>query len=322
MDPRRFISDMVEGFLSSGFEDMEEYQSMEGCGRADGVLRITALLKAKPPTAKEANWDWKCQQPKIEQAIEERLKDKRYNGHPIIDTYWGAYCMDGLAMALWGLWHSKSFSDSVMKTVNLLGDADTTGAICGQLAGALYGWHALAGDGWGRVRLNELQRWDPFAEIGLRAALLYHHGPTRVLQVELRQKEGHPSVRVFDRAVEDEQGRKTVGQIPSGSGVWQLSREMDFAQVIGYDDQGKPVCGWVGIKNVLRRFSPVPTTADQDLGDPLIGRNFESNESAMHVTPTAYPSRTLRPPETSSIGSSRRAVTAEPPLGIRGTRGL
>ena len=34
---------------------------------------------------------------------------------------------------------------------------------------------------------------------------------TSTRQVELRQKEGHPSVRVFDRAVEDAQGRKTVG---------------------------------------------------------------------------------------------------------------
>ena len=32
-------------------------------------------------------------------------------------------------------------------------------------------------------------------------------------------------------------------------------------------------------------------SGDRRPGDPLIGRNFESNESAMHVTPTAYPSR-------------------------------
>ena len=34
------------------------------------------------------------------------------------------------------------------------------------------------------------------------------HSP---LKVELQQKEGHPTVRVFDRAVEDVQGRSTAG---------------------------------------------------------------------------------------------------------------
>lgn len=309
-EPKEFISTTVEGFLNSGFEEMEEYQSMEGCGRADGLQRISALLKCQPLSLKEANWDWKAKEPQISEAVTARLRDRRYNGHPIIDTYWGAYCMDGLAMALWGLWHSSNLAESIMKTVNLLGDADTTGAICGQLAGALYGWPGLVGDGWGRVRLSELQRWDPCAEIGIRAALLYHYGPLQVLQVELQQKEGHPTVRVFDRAVEDVQGRSTVGEIASGSRVWQLARERDFAQVIGQDPQGKATCGWVGIKNVVR------IAVRDDVQDDNTGISFEEEE---YPPVTAYPSRTLRPPD---AGSSRRSLSAEPlPMGSRG-RGL
>lgn len=38
--------------------------------------------------------------------------------------------------------------------------------------------------------------------------------------MELRQKEGHPSVRVFDRAVEDAQGRKTVGGLGWERKIW------------------------------------------------------------------------------------------------------
>lgn len=39
-------------------------------------------------------------------------------------------------------------------------------------------------------------------------------------QVELQQKEGHPTVvHVFDRAVEDVQGRSTVGGSDRASGV-------------------------------------------------------------------------------------------------------
>ena len=33
--------------------------------------------------------------------------------------------MDGLAMALWALWSSNSYSSAVRAGVNLLGDADT-----------------------------------------------------------------------------------------------------------------------------------------------------------------------------------------------------
>eukprot|EP00928_Gymnodinium_smaydae_P080276 TRINITY_DN64003_c0_g1_i1.p1 TRINITY_DN64003_c0_g1~~TRINITY_DN64003_c0_g1_i1.p1 ORF type:complete len:107 (-),score=7.73 TRINITY_DN64003_c0_g1_i1:24-317(-) len=82
--------------------------------------------------------------------------------------------MDGLAMALWALWHSESFSGCVLRAVNLLGDADTVGAIAAQLAGAYYGHNGIASDDLGQVFLKNLRHWDPNAEIGLRASLLQH----------------------------------------------------------------------------------------------------------------------------------------------------
>ena len=56
--------------------------------------------------------------------------------------------MDGLAMALWALWNSNSFASALQKGVNLLGDADTVGAIVGQMAGAMYGWKQIMSDEW------------------------------------------------------------------------------------------------------------------------------------------------------------------------------
>lgn len=44
-----------------------------------------------------------------------------------------------LEAALWAVWSTRSFEDAVLAAVNLGDDADTTGAIAGQLAGALYG---------------------------------------------------------------------------------------------------------------------------------------------------------------------------------------
>lgn len=40
---------------------------------------------------------------------------------------------------MWAFCDAHSFEEAVLKAVNLGDDADTTGAICGQLAGAYWG---------------------------------------------------------------------------------------------------------------------------------------------------------------------------------------
>jgi ADP-ribosyl-[dinitrogen reductase] hydrolase len=49
------------------------------------------------------------------------------------------YVVHCLEAALWCFWHSNDFSQAVLLAVNLGDDADTTGTVCGQLAGAFYG---------------------------------------------------------------------------------------------------------------------------------------------------------------------------------------
>jgi ADP-ribosyl-[dinitrogen reductase] hydrolase len=49
------------------------------------------------------------------------------------------YVVSSLEAALWALYHGKSFQEGCLLAVNLGDDADTTGAVYGQLAGALYG---------------------------------------------------------------------------------------------------------------------------------------------------------------------------------------
>lgn len=49
------------------------------------------------------------------------------------------YVVESLEAALWAFHHSSSFEEGALKAVNLGDDADTTGAIYGQLAGAFYG---------------------------------------------------------------------------------------------------------------------------------------------------------------------------------------
>ena len=49
------------------------------------------------------------------------------------------YVVKSLEAALWAFHDAKDFREAVLRAVNLGDDADTTGAICGQLAGAYWG---------------------------------------------------------------------------------------------------------------------------------------------------------------------------------------
>ncbi len=49
------------------------------------------------------------------------------------------YVIDTLEAALWAVGTTSTFEDALILAVNLAADADTVGAVAGQLAGALYG---------------------------------------------------------------------------------------------------------------------------------------------------------------------------------------
>jgi len=49
------------------------------------------------------------------------------------------YVVDTLAAAFWAVHTTTAFQDAVLRAVNLGDDADTVGAVTGQLAGAIYG---------------------------------------------------------------------------------------------------------------------------------------------------------------------------------------
>ena len=53
------------------------------------------------------------------------------------------YVVESLEAALWSFWNSSNFEEGALLAVNLGDDADTTGAIYGQIAGAHYGVDAI-----------------------------------------------------------------------------------------------------------------------------------------------------------------------------------
>ena len=53
------------------------------------------------------------------------------------------YVVESLEAALWCFYTTDNFKDAVLQAANLGDDADTTAAICGQIAGAYYGANAI-----------------------------------------------------------------------------------------------------------------------------------------------------------------------------------
>lgn len=62
-----------------------------------------------------------------------------YRGKSEAEVRGSGYVVDSLEAALWSFDRADSFSEAVLLAVNLGDDADTTGAVCGQIAGAYYG---------------------------------------------------------------------------------------------------------------------------------------------------------------------------------------
>lgn len=59
------------------------------------------------------------------------------------DIKGGGYVVDSLEAALWAFYKANNFREAVLAAVNLGDDADTTGAVCGQLAGAYWGYEGI-----------------------------------------------------------------------------------------------------------------------------------------------------------------------------------
>lgn len=88
-----------------------------------------------------------------------------YREKPERDIRGSGYVVESLEAALWCFMNTGSFAEAVLMAANLGDDADTTAAICGQVAGAYYGARHIPA-GW-------LERLALRAEISKLADRLY-----------------------------------------------------------------------------------------------------------------------------------------------------
>lgn len=76
------------------------------------------------------------------------------------------YVVQSLEAALWCFWTTETFEEAVLKATNLGDDADTTAAVCGQVAGAYYGETGIPQPWLEKLVMRE--------EISLLADQLFH----------------------------------------------------------------------------------------------------------------------------------------------------
>ena len=158
--------------------------------KLNAKLLIKKLIKGNEKvSSKEVCWNWKCTVDEYKESLllcmntrkwgyKEENKESDddypdlYNNYPVESEYFGAYCNDGLAMALNSCYNSVSFGNAIEFAVNLLGDADSTGSIAGQIAGAFYGYQSIIIDEEQSFLVDQITKWDDYA-FGLHGVLLY-----------------------------------------------------------------------------------------------------------------------------------------------------
>ncbi|HNR92811.1 MAG TPA: ADP-ribosylglycohydrolase family protein [Dokdonella sp.] len=121
-------------------------RALDGHARAD-VLDVGKLVLAEPKLRAIAEGNWL--------------------GKPREAIRGSGYAVESLEAALWCFAHTTSFESAVLAAANLGDDADTTGAITGQIAGAYYGVGGIPAD-WLAV-LHAREEIDALA-VGLFAA--------------------------------------------------------------------------------------------------------------------------------------------------------
>lgn len=106
-------------------------QAMEACAFFSDLLREAILGHSKAEVLAPRPWTG-------DPAVQ-AIAAGQWRGKPRDAIQSSGYVVHTLEAALWAVGRTSSFSEAVVLAVNLGGDADTVGAVTGQLAGALYG---------------------------------------------------------------------------------------------------------------------------------------------------------------------------------------
>ncbi len=149
--PMLYAGDAVEAVAMAAESSRTTHQAREAVdacryfagllvGALHGVDKETLLAPAYCPV--EGLWEREPLAERIAQVAAGSFKDR--NPPDIRGT---GYVVESLEAALWAFHRSDGFREGALMAVNLGDDADTTGAIYGQIAGAHHGAQSIP-DAW------------------------------------------------------------------------------------------------------------------------------------------------------------------------------
>ncbi|MBI5653008.1 MAG: ADP-ribosylglycohydrolase family protein [Chloroflexi bacterium] len=110
------------------------FRALEGASKQD-ILFTNAIEIASPA---------------IQSIVRGDYRDKQ-----IDEIHGSGYVVKSLQAALWCFFKTESFEQAILTAANLGDDADTTAAICGQLAGAHYGESGIPAHWRARVTMRD-----------------------------------------------------------------------------------------------------------------------------------------------------------------------
>jgi ADP-ribosyl-[dinitrogen reductase] hydrolase len=170
--PMAFAKDLEKAVLFAA----ESSRTTHGAATAVDACRYFAALlvgalrgKAKEALLSEAYWQGEPLRPKIAAVAAGSFKRKE---PPEIRG--SGYVVESLEAALWAFHRSETFKEGALMAVNLGDDADTTGAVYGQLAGAYYGASAIPSSWRDKVAHRDL-----ILELAGGLLALSHHDSMR-----------------------------------------------------------------------------------------------------------------------------------------------
>eukprot|EP00493_Phyllostaurus_siculus_P012616 UN12800 len=106
---QEWLQSVVDDYATNVLENVPK-------GHEEAAKLMRQLLESnEPDNSNEVGWNWKDANIKLERTIANR--GRRYNGYPVSEGYYGAYSMDGLAVALHCIYHTENFEDAVERCV-------------------------------------------------------------------------------------------------------------------------------------------------------------------------------------------------------------
>jgi ADP-ribosyl-[dinitrogen reductase] hydrolase len=149
--PMFFRASAADTFRFSGESTRTTHGAQEAieCSRLFGLQLRAALMGA----TKEAIFATTVPEPLS--ASVAAIAAAEFANKPREAIKGSGYCVDALEAALWCFMHTASFEEAVLAAANLGDDADTTAAICGQIAGAHYGAGSIPAAWLERLAMRE-----------------------------------------------------------------------------------------------------------------------------------------------------------------------